>query len=815
MTTLAAGSGAAGEPAEDSVRPVPTRADGVRLLGEQRGSGYRVAPALVQRSDGQILQLTQLLYAVLAAVDGARTVDDIAALVSSAVHRDVRGADVETLIAKQLRPLGVLTRPDGSQPEVRKANPLLALRFRYVVSNPERTRRITAPFAVLFNPLVVLLTCGAFLVIAYWVLFDKGLASAAHEAFTDPGMLLAVFAITVVSAGFHEFGHAAALRRGGGTPGAMGAGLYLVWPAFYTDVTDSYRLGRRARLRTDLGGLYFNALLALAMFAMWAALRWDGLLLVIATQLLQMLRQLPPMLRFDGYHLLADLTGVPDLFHRIKPTMKGLLPTHWRSPEARVLKPWARAVVSLWVLVVVPLMLLTALVTILTLPRILASAASSFRTQWTLLAGFWHHGDWTGVGAKVLALVAVIIPVLGVSYLVTRMVRQLVGSALRRTQGRPVRRAGVMALGAAMVAALVWVWWPHGNYRVIQPGERGVLQQAFAPAALSRAVEHAPPQPLVGEAVNAAVPASNTRQALREGDRTTARTVWPADTPRPTANQPTLAMVLTPRDPGKPTWVFPFNRPAPPGPGDNQALAVATEDGSAAYDVAFALVYADHDTVLNKNEAYAFASCKNCVAVAVAFQVVLIVGDAHVIAPQNISAAVGYNCIRCVTAALAIQLDVSLPARPNASVTARLDALWAKIRAFGKHVKGLTFSQIHDRILGYEKQILDIVTPYAATTASPTFAGSASAGAAGPSASGSGTATGPGPTATSTPTSGSPSGSASGSAAQPGATAPGSTAASTTTTQPSATGTGSGSAAQVGGPAASTTAPSPAGSTAA
>ena len=38
-----------------------------------------------------------------------------------------------------------------------------------------------------------------------------------------------------------------------------------------------------------------------------------------------MMRQLPPMIRFDGYHLLADVTGVPDLFHRIKPTLLGLL----------------------------------------------------------------------------------------------------------------------------------------------------------------------------------------------------------------------------------------------------------------------------------------------------------------------------------------------------------------------------------------------------------------------------------------------------------------------------------------------------------
>jgi len=149
------------------------------------------------------------------------------------------------------------------------------------------------PFAALFHPAAVVIGTVGFAAVTYWVLFRKGLASAASEAFANPGMLLAVFAITVMSAGFHEFGHAAALRRGGGMPGAMGAGLYIVWPAFYTDVTDSYRLGRSSRLRTDLGGLYFNALLALATFGTWLLVRWDGLLLVIATQILQMIRQLP------------------------------------------------------------------------------------------------------------------------------------------------------------------------------------------------------------------------------------------------------------------------------------------------------------------------------------------------------------------------------------------------------------------------------------------------------------------------------------------------------------------------------------------
>ncbi len=40
----------------------PTRVDGVELIGEMVGSGYRTPPALVRRGDGQVLQLTPLLY---------------------------------------------------------------------------------------------------------------------------------------------------------------------------------------------------------------------------------------------------------------------------------------------------------------------------------------------------------------------------------------------------------------------------------------------------------------------------------------------------------------------------------------------------------------------------------------------------------------------------------------------------------------------------------------------------------------------------------------------------------------------------------
>lgn len=557
------------------------------------------------------------------------------------------------------------------------------------------TRRITAPFGWLFNPLVVAAVLVAFVGVCKWLLFDRGLALAAHQAFDRPGLLLTVFAITVASAGFHEFGHAAAARYGGATPGAMGAGLYLVWPAFYTDVTDSYRLGRGGRIRTDLGGLYFNALLSVAMFGIWGLTGWDALLLVIGTQLVQMVRQLPPLVRFDGYHLLADITGVPDLFHRIKPTLLGLLPSRWGNEDSKVLKPWAKAVVTIWVLLVVPLLVLTALVTVLSLPRILATAAASFDRQCSAMLERFGVFDVAGGLVKLLGVVAVGLPILGIGYLLVRVVRQLSGKIWRATAGKPGRRALAGLLAAVVLLALAFAWWPRGNYRPIQSYERGTLSQ-IVPAA------------------------SHTESAgLREGRQSSAVTIWPADAgPPPSAEKPALSLVLVPRSKapdGKlaPTWVFPFNHPAAPGPGDNQALAVNTSDGTVVYDVAFALVWADQNTVLNKNEAYAFASCNACKATAISFQVVLILGNAQIVVPQNISAAVTYHCLSCVTQALAVQLVLTVPAVPSAAETADIEALWREIQAFAGQLRGLSYAEIHARLIGYEKRLLEVVTRYA------------------------------------------------------------------------------------------------------
>ena len=63
-----------------------------------------------------------------------------------------------------------------------------------------------------------------------------------------------------------------------------------------------------------------------------------------------------PIARLDGYFVVADLVGVPDLFGRVGPILTSLLPGRPAGPRVRELRRTARVVVTAWVLVAVPVM---------------------------------------------------------------------------------------------------------------------------------------------------------------------------------------------------------------------------------------------------------------------------------------------------------------------------------------------------------------------------------------------------------------------------------------------------------------------------
>src|SRR5438046_1978796 len=134
---------------------VPRRADGVELLGEYKNSGYSQPPSLVRRPDGQVIQVSALLYQVVCRIDGSRGPAAIAELVSADLGRTLSADQVRYLITAKLLPLGIVAA-ENAPAAAPKANPLLALRARGTLLPERAANAIGALLTPLFRgPVVV------------------------------------------------------------------------------------------------------------------------------------------------------------------------------------------------------------------------------------------------------------------------------------------------------------------------------------------------------------------------------------------------------------------------------------------------------------------------------------------------------------------------------------------------------------------------------------------------------------------------------------------------------------------------------------
>ncbi|MBF0621224.1 MAG: HlyD family efflux transporter periplasmic adaptor subunit [Magnetococcales bacterium] len=241
------------------------------------------------------------------------------------------------------------TRPFSSQ--------LSKLFFiRVPLFNPDRLTTTLLPlFGGLFSPLSlkILLLLGT---VTGLIMVHNGaeLITTVPRFFTFSGMI--AFSVTVVfSKIIHEMGHALAAKRTGCVVPSMGVAFAMGLPLAFTDVTDSWRLANRwARLQVALGGVVAESWLALLASWGWLILP-DGLsrdlclMLALGSWLATLLINLNPFMRFDGYHILSDLTGVTNLHTRASAFGRWLLrrallgwstpapeqlPTHWQTSLA-------------------------------------------------------------------------------------------------------------------------------------------------------------------------------------------------------------------------------------------------------------------------------------------------------------------------------------------------------------------------------------------------------------------------------------------------------------------------------------------------
>lgn len=184
--------------------------------------------------------------------------------------------------------------------------------------------------------LVALLLVGE----AETLLAEAGLLSNLFEPKYASAAVLAL----VITKTWHELGHALACRRMGAECQEIGVMLLALMPCLYCDVSDAWTLPSRwRRALVALAGVYFEAMLAIAAAGAWllltpGPLRVLALYVVAAASISTLLINLNPLLRFDGYYVLADLWGVSNLHQVSRQTLWGPL-RRWIRGDATPHEP--------------------------------------------------------------------------------------------------------------------------------------------------------------------------------------------------------------------------------------------------------------------------------------------------------------------------------------------------------------------------------------------------------------------------------------------------------------------------------------------
>lgn len=406
------------------------------LLGESAGSGLTEATWLIRRPDGQMLQVGRLVQLVVDALDesGTRQPAAVAESVSAAFGRTLTESGLQMLMEDVLLPAGLAVDAAGSAavPVAARANPLLALRLRMTILPARAVNVVARLLAPLFATPVVVVAVAVAVLLDVVLIKRADVIAALDEVLATPLILLALAGLFVAGALIHEIGHAAACRYGGAQPGVIGFGVYLVFPAFFTDVTASYRLGRAGRVRTDLGGLYFNVWCLIGLAAAYLGTGQGLFLFALLLMHIEMAQQLIPTVRFDGYFILADLAGVPDLFARMRPILARVVLRRAPTPAVTELRPYARRIVTGWVLTTAPILVVGTGWLLYQTPTVARRIATAIGARATSVAEAWHQVNIPVLLLDMLSIMMLALPVLGLVVLLEQIVASLIRGRHRR-----------------------------------------------------------------------------------------------------------------------------------------------------------------------------------------------------------------------------------------------------------------------------------------------------------------------------------------------------------------------------------------------
>jgi putative peptide zinc metalloprotease protein len=301
----------------------------------QRAESGRVSESYLLTCDSRRFYVGALTADVLDGLRARRPLadiaDDLRKRCGGITFERVRG-----VVESRLVPLGLVV-VEGEQ-----AVSVPPKQRRYVKATttlipPHLLESMVSPLKPLSSPVasVVLSTLAVLMYAPYVARFGVKALIPWTYVQTIGGFHLADFVILytllVGSILCHELGHATAAARYGVRLGELGFGFYLLFPVFFADVSESWKVGKYKRLAINLGGVYFQSL---ANAALMAAALFSGSEIVryaVLVNAFGIVYALNPFLRFDGYWVVSDLFEVHGLRAQSLQFGRDLLHARWKE----------------------------------------------------------------------------------------------------------------------------------------------------------------------------------------------------------------------------------------------------------------------------------------------------------------------------------------------------------------------------------------------------------------------------------------------------------------------------------------------------
>lgn len=201
--------------------------------------------------------------------------------------------------------------------------------------------KLLAITIILFAALVAIMNLSA-------LAADATQAAARIWMSPNQGWLLFLIAVAILKVG-HEFAHGLACHWRGGRCREMGLLLLFGVPCLYCDVSDTWLMPkRRHRILVSAAGMLAEFLIASIALLIWSV-TYQGLIhdlmsmLVVVASVSTLLINANPLLRYDGYFILSDWIGIPNLGSESNVALRDLLNRGGEQPRQFGLAAYAVA----------------------------------------------------------------------------------------------------------------------------------------------------------------------------------------------------------------------------------------------------------------------------------------------------------------------------------------------------------------------------------------------------------------------------------------------------------------------------------------